>query len=421
MLQEKQLYRETALNAKQGNWLGEIVLIRPISFAFLTTFATLLVLLVVAFLFFGSYARRSTVTGQLVPDTGLIKVYAPQPGIVLEKRVKDGQQVRRGEVLYVLSSERQGNHGLVQANISRQVEFRQRSLYAELSKTKQWQQEEREAVAQKKASLRVELAKLNSQIEDQTNRVKLAEEALRRYQGLFTQDYISREQLQQKQEELLDQRARLQSLERERIGFSREVTALKNDQESLPLKHESQLATIDRSIAATDQELTESEAKRWLVITAPESGTAATELAEVGQTVGINNPLISIIPTAAKLQAHLYAPSKAIGFIKPGDAVLLRYQAYPYQKFGHYRGTVTTIARTTLPPGEPTGIANLINNSGSEPLYRITVELSSQTIKAYGKPQPLQAGMLLEADVLQDTRRLYEWVLEPLFSLSGKL
>ncbi len=59
--------------------------------------------------------------------------------------------------------------------------------------------------------------------------------------------------------------------------------------------------------------------------------------------------------------------------------------------------------------------------SNGEPLYRITVVLARQTITAYGKPQPLQAGMLVDADIVQEKRHLYEWVLEPLYSLTGKL
>ncbi len=134
----------------------------------------------------------------------------------------------------------------------------------------------------------------------------------------------------------------------------------------------------------------------------------------------LSKPLISVVPVGARMQAHLYAPSRAMGFVKPGDAVLLRYQAYPYQKFGHARGRVLQVARTALPSQELAGVAGS-QPGGGEPVYRITVELARQSIRAYGKPQPLQAGMLLEADVLQDTRRLYEWVLEPLYSLTGKL
>lgn len=130
-------------------------------------------------------------------------------------------------------------------------------------------------------------------------------------------------------------------------------------------------------------------------------------------------PLLSIVPAGAKMQAYLYAPSRAIGFVKPGDKVQMRYQAYPYQKFGQAQGKVTHVAKVALSGNELTGLAQQAN--GGEPLYRITVDLSAQTVKAYGRQQALQAGMLLEADILQEQRRLYEWVLEPLYTLSGKL
>lgn len=419
------LFRNEALNARQISWMGNIVLVRPVSFAFLAAGAAVCACVVIAFLVWGTYTKRSTIAGQLLPDAGLVKIYVPQPGIVVEKHVTEGQVIKKGDVLYVLSSERQSStQGNTQATISTQVQARKQSLRDESEKTRILQKDEREALSKKINGLKAESAKLDGQIEIQRNRVKLAEETLSRYQGLLNQDYISREQLQQKQEDLLDQRNRLQSLERERIGVERELTGQQNDLSSLALKHENQIAQIDRAIASAEEELTESEAKRRLVITAPENGTATAVVAEVGQAVDTSRPLVSIVPHGAALQAQLYAPSRAIGFIKQGDAVLLRYQAYPYQKFGHAHGKVVAVSKTALPSSELAAIGSLASGGAggnAEPLYRITVDLLSQTINAYGKIQPLQAGMLLEADVLQDTRRLYEWVLEPLYSLTGKL
>jgi membrane fusion protein len=419
------LYRPAAVHAKQMKWLGDIILVRPLSFSFLAIFAVVIAGLVIAFLVWGTYTKRSTVSGQLIPDSGLIKVYVPQPGIVLEKHVSEGQSVKQGEVLYVLSSERQSStQGDTQAAISKQVEARQRSLHAELDKTRQLQQKERDTLAKKIAGLQAELLNLEGQIKGQRNRVQFGEEAVGRYEGLAARGFFSKEALQQKQADLLDQQTRLQSLERDRITVGREWVAQQNELNGLPLKHENLLAQLDRSITSAEQELTESEAKRRLVITAPGTGTATAVVAEVGQTADLSRPLVSIVPSGAKLQAHLYVPSKAVGFIKPGDAVLLRYQAYPYQKFGHHRGTVAAVSKTALPSNELTGVTNLASgatNIANEPLYRITVDLTSQTVNAYGRPQSLQAAMLLDADVLQDTRRLYEWMLEPLYSLSGKL
>jgi membrane fusion protein len=416
------LFREQAVAAQQSKWLGDIVLIRPLSFTFLSAGAALLAVLVCAFLAWGSYTKHSTVSGQLLPGSGLIKVYAPQSGIVIEQHVKEGQALHAGENLYVLSSERQSStQGATQAAISSQVEQRQASLRDELQKTRQLQQEERNGLNNKIAALGNELAKLNNLVAGQQDRVRLAQETLQRYQGLLQQDYISKEQFQQKQEELLDQKNRQQSLERDRIGVGRELAAQRSELAGLSLKQQNQLAQIDRTLASTGQELSESEAKRRIVVTAPQAGIATAVLADAGQAVDGNRPLLSIVPAGATLRAELYAPSRAIGFVRPGDQVLIRYQAYPYQKFGHQKGVVESVARTALPNNELNALGVPAGGNGSEPMYRITVRLASQQVQAYGRPQPLQAGMLLDADIQQEKLRLYEWVLEPLYSLTGKL
>jgi len=416
----RQLYRTEALNARQVKWLGEIVLIRPVSFSILCALAGSLAAAVLIFLFTGTYTKRTTVSGQLVPDLGLVKVYVPQYGIVVKKNVVEGQLVKRGDVLYVLSSERYSDtQGSVQATISKQVNARRTSLQEALDKTRRLNEEERAALQNRIAGLESELAKIDSQVEGQAGRVKLAEDAVVRMRDLAAQHFISKEQLQQRQADLLDQRARMQSLERDRISVGRDLTSQKNDLAAMPLRHQNVLAQIERDITSLGQELTESEAKRRLEITAPESGIATAVTAEVGQMADGGKPLLSIVPAGAKMQAYLYAPSRAIGFVKPGDKVQMRYQAYPYQKFGQAQGTVTYVAKVALSGNELTGLAQQAN--GGEPLYRITVDLAAQTVKAYGRQQTLQAGMLLDADILQERRRLYEWVLEPLYTLSGKL
>jgi membrane fusion protein len=82
---------------------------------------------------------------------------------------------------------------------------------------------------------------------------------------------------------------------------------------------------------------------------------------------------------------------------------------------------VISVSRTALSGNELNGALNAAANNNSEPMYRVTVELETQTVAAYGRAQALQSGMLLEADIRQETLHLYEWVLEPLTSLTGKL
>lgn len=414
------LFRSEAVAGSRVQWLGEIVMIRPLTFSFLTTIAALLAALVVALFCLGSYTKRSSVSGQLMSDLGVVKVSTPQAGIVLQKSVREGQPVRRGDLLYIVSSERQTtSRSDIQEAISGQVARRQQSLRDELIQTSRVQKDEEIALHKRLDALKAEQDNVIRQLSSQRGRIELTEDSLKRGAQLFEQGFVSKEIMQQKQAELLDQRLRLQALERDEISVGRELLATQNEITSQPLRQKNQLAQIERQLANTEQEWTESEAKRRIAIVAPESGVATAVTAEVGQTVDGGRAVVSIIPRGAQLQAHLYAPSRAIGFVRKNDRVLLRYQAFPFQKFGHAHGSVMSISRSPLSASQFTGDA--IAGGNAEPLYRITVKLARQTVMAYGNPQPLQAGMLVEADIPQEKRKLYEWVLEPLYSLTGKL
>jgi membrane fusion protein len=192
---------------------------------------------------------------------------------------------------------------------------------------------------------------------------------------------------------------------------------------ALPLEYKKDTARITREIDALEQELAEAEARRQIVLTAPQSGTVTTLQLEPGSNVKSTLPLLSIIPAGSELVAQLYIPTRAIGFIKPGQSVLLRYRAFPYQKFGHYQGTIAKVSRSTINSADlSAGLRGATDQRNlNEPVYPVTVHLANQSVNAYGQAIALQPGMELEADILIENRRLIEWVLEPLYTLTGKM
>jgi membrane fusion protein len=269
------------------------------------------------------------------------------------------------------------------------------------------------------ANLRAELGRIDAQLSSQQRRTHLAADAVTRYDRLFVNDFISKDEAQRRHADLFDQQSRLQGLKRERAASALALSNAINELSGLGPKHQNQLSQMSRSVIDIDQTVIESEAKREFIVTAPESGTVAAVLTEPGQTADGLRPLASLVPQGAHWQAHLFVPSEAIGFIQIGDPVSIRYQAYPYQKFGQYSATIVSTARSALSGAE-------LSSSGAPPdisgtFYRVTVALKEQAVTAYGVPQKLQAGMSLYADVFRERRRLYEWVLEPLYSLTGKL
>jgi membrane fusion protein len=192
-----------------------------------------------------------------------------------------------------------------------------------------------------------------------------------------------------------------------------------------------ELALIDRNLAQLGQERAEAEAKREIVVTAPYDGTVTAIQAVPGAAANTTVPLLAVVPADSQLEAHLYGPSRAVGFVRPGQPVRLRYQAFPYQRFGHQEGVIESVSRSAVSPAElPPQLAGIVDQSNGaaspgggrpEPIYRIVVRLARQDVQAYGQRFALQPGMALEADVLLERRRLYQWVLDPLYAVAGRL
>ena len=121
---------------------------------------------------------------------------------------------------------------------------------------------------------------------------------------------------------------------------------------------------------------------------------------------------MEIIPSGSILQAELFVPTRAIGFVQPGQKVRILYEAFPYQQFGTYGGRVNEISRTVLTKSDTSGPIEL-----KEPAYRVTAALDRPDVDAYGKSIPLQADMLLRADIILEKRSLMTWILDPLLSV----
>lgn len=271
------LFRQQALDHQRPTLIGNTLAAQPISFRVITALAVALAAIVVLFGCFGEYTQKARVSGYLAPNAALIKVYAPAAGTLVEKHVMEGQHVRRGDTLFVLSTDRAS------------------------------------------------------------------------------------------------------------------------------------------STAPVEQQELEPESPHLLIITAPSDGTVAAVMGDRGLSAKPQSPLLSILPRDAQLQARLLVPSRAIGSVHVGDAVRVRYQAFPYQRYGSFTGAITEISRTLIAPAELDGTVTV-----SEPAYRVTVALDSQTIAVGDTKLPLQPGMQLEADVPLLRRRLIQWVFEPLLAVAGK-
>jgi|UPI00068F7B3A membrane fusion protein len=416
------LFRQQALQHANTRSHGDILLTRPPSFALLTGLFTALAIAIVLFFAFFSYTRKAQVYGVLLPSAGVIRVVSSQSGLVAERRVVDGQSVKTGDVLFVLRSEHAtATHGNTEQTISDLLQSRRDSFLADALQQSRQSAQRRQAAEHRARDLADEIQRIDAQRALQSRRVALADESVRRYTDLQAAHFISTAQLEDRLAELLDQRQRLGDLERAAASAARELSSSRAELRDLAVQGERDQQAARRNMAAIEQELAENEARRQIWVRAPHDGIVAAIAAEPGHTVAPNQALAIVLPEDGLLEAELYAPSRAAGFIQAGMTVTLRYQAFSYQKFGQHAGRVREVSRTAMRPEElPFPGVIVAAGSASEPLYRIRVSLGRQDIRAYGIAQPLKSGMALEASVLLEQRRLYEWILDPLYSITGR-
>ncbi len=414
------LFRTEVLARQQTQWLGTVLLAPRASHRLFTLIGVLATVAVLALLVFASFTRTARINGWLLPQDGMVRVLAPRPGVVSSLSVKEGAAIRKGDALLTISDELQSTSlGATQGQVMQRLAERRESLRDERRQQRRLQAQQDRAFADRVAALKAEQAQMDREIRLLQSRVAIAGRSETLHREQFQSGYISEMRLQLVESETLEQAARLGALKRNRLAAIRERRAVEAERAELPLKVDKEVAILRRSISLLDQERAEAEARREIVVAAPQDGTVTAIHAVLGARADAATPLLSIVAPDTRLEAHLYSPSRAVGFVRPGQRVLLRYQAYPYQRFGHYEGVVASVSRVALSPADlPPQLAGLTAGAAAEPIYRITVDLASQSIAAYGAPVRLQPGMALEADVALERRRLFEWVLDPLYAVA---
>ena len=264
------LFRPEVAEGRRQGWLGSIQLIRPVSLTVLTSLVVVSAIAVALYFCIGEYTRKARVTGYLVPDLGVMRLLSPQPAQVLERHATEGQSVRQGDVLFVLSVERATTQGDTHAAVLASLAARERSLQAASRRREQLQAAQMSAMGQQLENMRRELVQMDAESSLHRQRLQLAQEALGRLESLKLDQFVSSAQVQAKTEEVLGLKAQLQALERQQAAHRREIGALEAKQRELPLSEASEQGEIERELAELAQESAENEALRRIVVRAPQ-------------------------------------------------------------------------------------------------------------------------------------------------------
>jgi membrane fusion protein len=413
MATQPALFRQEAVDFlhQRQSW-GEVVSLQPISSMILSWTLASLVAFILVFISIAQYARKETVTGYLTPTFGTAQIVVPQQGFVKELHVKEGQAVAEGDpLLTIVTSQISANgddvNATVLAALARQREVIERQIAAEERRTAS----EHERLASTTKGIEGEIAQLEDQRNIQNERLKLSESFVSTGATLIAKGALPAVELKRREQAALEQAQNLASLDQQITVRRTQLTDARHTLEQLPTVAAERTRVLRGDLSWIEQRTAEVDGRRAYVIKAPTSGRVSTLQATVGKVADPKHMQLEIIPLDSTLQAELFFPTRASGFVRPGQQVRILYDAFPYQKFGTYRGTVAKVSHTILTGNDATGPITL-----KEPAYRVTVLPERPDIDAYGRKMPLQPGMLLKADVILEQRSLMRWLLDPMLS-----
>jgi membrane fusion protein len=407
------LFRSRAVEAAQG-LLGSALGAAPLSWTIVTGFLSLSLIALIAFAALAGVSRSEHAPGWLEPVGGSARMLPPRFGILSNLAVHEGDLVTVGQPLFAIRTAEAIGDGLttVEGEMQASLQREAWSLDEQQKAERTGAAAEQEQLATKIRALGAQLDNLQTQRGIQEERVAVAGERARKARDLQEVGLITDTEYRARQDSWLGQRQDLAALDSqiterkaERIEAIGQVERARADGAS----RQARLAATSAGLRGRRSEIA---VRGGQVVIAPLAGRVTALQAEAGQPVEPTHPVLTIIPVGAALEAELLVPSRAIGFVHPGQRVRLAYEAFPLERFGVYWGTITSVSEVVLRPDDLAGPVH-----PAEPSYRARVRLDRGDVDAAGRVVPLQPDMEVSADILLERRSILAWMMRPLLDI----
>jgi membrane fusion protein len=365
----------------------------------------------------GAFPRVEFVKGYLEPTAGVVRLRAPRQSIISAVHVRDGQRVGSGDSLVTLQSGQTMESGAgAEAEIAAQLESQRRDIEAQIARESDWRRNEEHRLAVAHDELGRDIDLIGVAMQTQQQQLTLTQQHAERIRELAERGTVSRDELQRRDLAVLSQRLALQNSEREVASKRAQLVAAGIAIEQIPTVANERVRALRESLANVQQRLIALETGRALVVRAPLGGRIAAVPVFVGAAVDSGSLIAAIIPDQSELRARLFVPTRAIGRVRSGQTVSIRYDAFPYQKYGTFKGQVEDISNSVILPQEVEKVSPV---KLTEPAYVLDVAIQRQNVMLGGERQAaLRPDMLLTATIETDQRTILAWIGESVFGVA---
>jgi HlyD family secretion protein len=163
---------------------------------------------------------------------------------------------------------------------------------------------------------------------------------------------------------------------------------------------------------STAEDLKKAELRRHLIVLQAPADAVVLEIANrtVGSVVREAETLFLLVRRDAPLQAEVNVEGRDIGQVAVGQPVRIKFEAFPFQKYGTAKGEVRVISQDSFSPDPKAEGAH----RAIAPYYRVLVDLSDTQLRLPAERVQLISGMAVTAELKVGRRSVMSYFLYPL-------
>ncbi|EER46326.1 hypothetical protein AM305_02152 [Actinobacillus minor NM305] len=415
------MFRQEALNQKK--WKSTAVLISAIPSWLIVFISFSIIIIFILFITLSSYTRRENVVGEIVMQSYPIIISSSKSGYVSERYVSLHQQVKKGDPLFKIKLDRITSSGEISSNsiqaLREQIKATDRAiLLLKNNKGKTIQSLDKQIKNNQK--IKQDKILYLSELEDSTQDYA---ELVNRYEKLLKIGYSNNDEVNVQRARYFQQKSLVNEIKQDILQIQSNILNLENEIETRKTDFDNQIIRYNIQKSDLNIRLMELESVSDLTIISPVDGFIESISATLGQIVKEGDPLSQIIPAdKGNYQLVLWVPNSAISFLKKNDKVNIRYEAFPFEKFGQFEGVIQSIS--TLPASlQELAFYNNLPQSAEQniPLYKVIVDIQDQYVQYNDTILYFMSGMKAEATLFLEKRKLYEWILFPFYNLTKNM
>ncbi len=416
------MFRQQAIEHQRDKWQGHALLLPGIPLRWIVSVSVLFITAVVLFIAFGSYTHRLTVSGEVLSSPRAVTVFSAQQGFILSTLVAAGDDVQEGQPLLRIDVSKTTLSGRVSENQQHDIQQQIANIDQIILSLEQNKRITLDTLKQQKSRYDNAYSLSSEIVEKARKGISLMQNNMENYQSWRKKGLINNDQFLNQAALYYQQQNNLLTLYSQNQQNELESTRIASQIQTQSADFDTQIWQMKIQKNALKRELSSTDASGTIVVTSPTKGHIDSFSVNPGQMVNPGDSLLQIVPQKVKNhQLIMWVPNTALPWLAPGDVVNLRYDAFPMEKFGQFRGTIRFIAKTPASRQEMSGYpgAPAAAEQNGEPWYKVLIKPERDTIDWQHKTLTLENGMKASATLFLEKRRIYQWMITPFYEMKN--